>query len=81
MSEPATGQIDNVMQETRVFPPASEFSASANIKSLDQYQELYDRAKSDPEQFWGEIAKDELHWFEPFDHVLSQEGNVYSWLM
>ncbi len=81
MSEPATGQIDNVMQENRLFPPSAEFSANAQINSMEQYQDLYDRAKADPEKFWGDIAKDELHWFEPFDKVMSQDGDVCSWFV
>ena len=79
MSETSTGQIDNVMQENRLFPPSAEFSAAAQIDSMDKYQDLYDRAKNDPEKFWGDIAREELHWFEPFDKVMSQDGDVCSW--
>ena len=75
----STGQIDTVMQENRVFPPSKEFSAAAGIGSMDEYQELYDRAKADPEKFWGEIAKEELHWFEPFTEVYSRDGDVATW--
>jgi hypothetical protein len=38
----APKQIANVMNETRVFPPSSEFSQNADIGSLDAYQALYD---------------------------------------
>ena len=79
MSETSTGQIDNVMQENRLFPPSAEFSAAAQIDSMDKYQDLYDRAKNDPDKFWGDIAREELHWFEPFDKVMSQDGDVCSW--
>ncbi|MEM7456717.1 MAG: acetate--CoA ligase [Planctomycetota bacterium] len=74
MSENSTGQIDNVMNEERRFPPPTEFSANAAIGSMEQYQELYDVAKSDPEAFWEKVAKEELHWFEPFTSVLSDKG-------
>ena len=79
MGDSTAGQIDNVMQENRVFPPSAEFSAAAGIGSMEAYQELYDRAKNDPEKFWGEIAKEELHWFEPFTEVYSRDGDVASW--
>lgn len=80
MTDGATGQIDNVMHEERLFPPSAEFSSKAIIGSIEDYQELYDRAKDDPEGFWGEIAKQELHWFEPFDQVLKNEGDgVVEW--
>ena len=81
MSDTATGQIDNVMQENRLFPPSDSFSASARIQSMEQYEELYDQAKADPDKFWGEIARDELHWFEPFNEVMSRDGDVCSWFV
>ena len=65
-----SGQIDSVMQESRLFPPSPEFSARARIKSLDQYQALWDRAQADPAAFWAEYARKELHWFQPFSEPL-----------
>ncbi len=81
MPKAATGQIDNVLQENRLFPPAAEFSARARIQSLDQYQDLYDRAKEEPDSFWGEIARNELHWFKPFEQVMARNGDVCSWFV
>ena len=81
MSEEASGQIDNVMHEDRMFPPSSEFSAKARIGSLEAYQSLYDRAKDDPESFWDEIGKSELHWFEPYDSVLKGAGTDVEWFV
>ena len=40
---------------------------------------MYDQAAADPEKFWGDIAREELHWFEPFDQVMSRDGDVCSW--
>jgi acetyl-CoA synthetase len=81
MSDSAGGQIDNVMQEDRLFPPSKDFSSNAIIQSMDQYQELYDAAKDNPENFWGEIARDELHWFKPFETVHQMKGNVAEWFV
>ena len=66
----SSGQIDTVMHEGRLFPPPAEFVKRAQISSLAAYEELYERAKADPEKFWGELAKTELHWFKPWDKVL-----------
>jgi acetyl-CoA synthetase len=71
--------IDHVMQEERLFPPTASFSAKAVISSIAQYELLCERAKSDPEAFWGELAKRELHWFEPFDTVLSGTVPAVNW--
>ena len=69
MTDSKTGQIDNVMQEDRLFPPSDQFRQNAAIASMDDYKKLYDAAKADPDKFWGDTAKNELHWFEPFDTV------------
>ncbi len=59
--------------DQQVFPPSESFSVKAQIGSMDDYQKLYDEAKADPEAFWGGLAREELHWFKPFDQV--QEWN------
>ena len=67
MSQPT---IESILQEDRQFPPSAEFSQRARIKSLEDYQALYDRAKADPLKFWSELAEQELHWFQKWDTVL-----------
>jgi len=54
--------IDSLMSEERTFPPAAEITAGAEIKSLEQYQEMYDRSVNDPDGFWLEQAET-LDWF------------------
>ncbi|HWP45450.1 MAG TPA: acetate--CoA ligase, partial [Blastocatellia bacterium] len=70
--------IDSVLNEKRVFKPSEEFSRSAHIKSLEEYEKLYSEAESDPEKFWGEIAG-ELHWFRKWDRVLEWEMPWAKW--
>ncbi|HTL90409.1 MAG TPA: acetate--CoA ligase [Leptolyngbya sp.] len=67
MSQPT---IESILQENRLFPPTAEFSQRARIKSLEEYQALYDRAQADPLKFWSELAEQELHWFQKWDTVL-----------
>jgi acetyl-CoA synthetase len=81
MSEGSSGQIDNVMHEDRLFPPPQEFSAQARIGSMDDYQAIYDRAKSDPEGFWDEEAKQNLHWFEPYTSVMEGNSTDINWFV
>ena len=73
MSADKTGQIDNVMQEDRLFPPSSEFQANSLIPSMESYQGLYDKAAADLPAFWADLAREELHWFEPFQTVLKRD--------
>ena len=81
MGEQSTGQLDSVMHEVRVFPPTAEASARARIKSMDQYQQLWDKAAADPAAFWAELAKEELHWFEPFTQALKWNEPHAEWFV
>ena len=76
-----SGQIDTVMHEERLFPPSAEFASQARIKSLAEYQSLWDRAKSDPPAFWAELAREELHWFEPFNETLVWDEPYAQWFV
>jgi acetyl-CoA synthetase len=62
--------IESVLQEQRLFTPPAELAAAARIGSLEAYRALCERADADPDGFWGELARSELHWFEPFHTVL-----------
>ncbi len=70
MCPDASSQIETVLQEERVFKPSPSAIAKSNIKGIEQYQQMVEAAKSDPENFWGEAALKELHWFKPFQSVL-----------
>jgi acetyl-CoA synthetase len=74
-----SGAIDNVMNERRLFPPPAEFAARARIGSPAEYERLYAEARDNPEKFWGELAKRQLHWFKPFERVLSGSGADVEW--
>ena len=58
-----------LLKEHRVFSPPDDFRRQANVSS----PEIYERARTNLEAFWGEEAK-RLHWFKPWDRVL--EWNV-----
>ncbi|MCH2369772.1 MAG: acetate--CoA ligase [Pirellulales bacterium] len=81
MSENTGGSIDNVMQESRLFPPSEEFLNGCEINSMEAYQELYDRAAADPVKFWGDLAKEELHWFQDFDQTLEWKEPYAQWFL
>ncbi|MFW6358865.1 MAG: acetate--CoA ligase [Chroococcales cyanobacterium] len=73
--------IESILQEKRTFPPAPEFSEQAHVKSLDEYKQLYDSAKADPEGFWAELAERELTWFEKWDTVLDWQPPFAKWFV
>ena len=70
MASEKSSKIESILQEQRIFPPSTSESSKSKITSMDSYQQMVDRSKNDPNQFWSEVAKKELHWFEPFESVL-----------
>lgn len=73
--------IESILQEKRLFDPPTEFAKSARIKSMAEYQQLYDRAAADPQAFWAELAAQELHWFKPWDTVLDWRPPFAKWFV
>ena len=73
--------IESILQEKRLFHPPAEFSQKAQIKSLEEYDRLYNKASSDPQQFWAELAKQELHWFQNWDKVLDWQPPFAKWFV
>ena len=51
-----------------LISPNKEFSNNAHIKSIGQYQDLYNKSISDPDNFWAEIAN-RITWFKKWDQV------------
>ena len=60
--------ISSLSTEDRVFNPPQRVVDKAYIKSLEEYQEMYDRSINDPEGFWAERAE-RFHWFKKWDKV------------
>ncbi|HMJ09044.1 MAG TPA: acetate--CoA ligase [Pyrinomonadaceae bacterium] len=78
MPEPTT--IESILDEFRVFPPPAEFSASAHVKSMAEYERMYADAAADPEAFWAKQA-DELSWFRKWDTVLEWNEPFAKWFV
>ena len=71
--------IESVLQENRKFAPPAEFAANALISSQEQYQEMWQQAKDDPKAFWGDLATEELDWFQPFTSVMEGDMPETKW--
>src|SRR6266404_5500905 len=76
-----TTSFDSILNEDRIFPCPKEFSKSAHIKSLAQYQKLYKESIRSPEKFWAKQAKDELVWFKPWKKVLQWKAPFAKWFV
>ncbi len=57
--------LDNLLTESRTFPPSDEFAQQANAKA-----DMFDAAADDREAFWADQAENLLHWDTPWNQVL-----------
>src|SRR5437667_4462060 len=80
MSSPTSQNITSVLKETRTFPPPAEFAANAHIKSMAEYEKLFQRARDDPDGFWAEQAES-LAWVKRWDRVLEWNEPFAKWFV
>ncbi len=67
------------MSDSTVYPPSEDFVRQANVSGMDAYRDLYERAKNEPENFWGELAEKEVFWFEKWNHVFEWDPPFVKW--
>jgi len=62
----STDGIDNMMHESRRFPPSPGFAVAAHIGDAPSFERLREHAAEDPVAFWSEVARTDLRWMTPF---------------
>jgi acetyl-CoA synthetase len=67
------------MAQPNVYPPSPEFVQRARVRGMDAYRELYRNAMEKPETFWGELAEQELFWFQKWSHVFEWHPPLVKW--
>jgi acetyl-CoA synthetase len=81
MSSPAPSQnIESHLIENRVFPPEAEFSQRARIRSMAEYDSLYEESIRQPDAFWAREAS-ELFWRQPWQTVLEWDCPFAKWFV
>jgi len=65
--------IEVHLDEQRTFPPREKVSKNAHIKSIEEYERLYKWSTEDPEDFWAEMAEQNLIWYKKWDRVLEYD--------
>ena len=76
----SSGNITSVLKETRAFIPPAEFSANAHVKSMAEYEKLWQDAAKDPEKFWGQQAET-LQWMQKWNKVLEWNPPHAKWFV
>ncbi|MFD7021283.1 acetate--CoA ligase [Promicromonospora sukumoe] len=61
--------LENLLHETRSFPPSAEFAAQANAQA-----DLYEKASADRLEFWAGQARELVTWTKPFTETLDWSG-------
>ena len=78
-----TQKIDNLLHETRIFPPrpARELGfESWHVDGLAAYKALHAKSVASPESFWAEEAK-QLRWSRSWDRVLEWNAPDAKWFV
>lgn len=81
MNQAASGQLDHVLIEERLFPPPADFTARSVISTHSQYEAMYAEARDDRDGFWRREANEHLHWFEPFGTVCDWQSPHAKWFV
>ena len=72
--------IESVLQEHRVFPPAKEFVQQATVSGMAAYEALCHEAAQDNPGFWARLAREHLSWQQPFSQTLDEsKAPFYRW--
>ena len=67
-------EIENLMAESRLFPPDPAFAAQANATA-----EMYAEAEADFEAFWAKAARERIDWSTPFETTLEWDLPFAKW--
>jgi acyl-coenzyme A synthetase/AMP-(fatty) acid ligase len=67
-----SSNIESMMKEIRSFAPSADFSQRARVGTLAEYEKLYRESVEAPDAFWGRMANENLHWFQPWTRVQEQ---------
>jgi len=70
-----------IVMSQEIYPPADAFVAAARVSGAAARAALYQAALDDPETFWGDLARQELHWFQPFTTVLDWQPPFAKWFV
>ena len=67
-------EIENLLMESRRFPPDPAFVARANATAA-----LYEEAERDYVAFWERLARERISWYTPFDRTLEWDLPFAKW--
>ncbi|QDU59881.1 Acetyl-coenzyme A ligase [Planctomycetes bacterium Pan216] len=81
MSDEQQGGITTVLKEDRSFPPPQEFQTRASVKSMEEYEQLWQKSIDDSETFWTEQAETLLDWDQRWETLLEWNAPFAKWFV
>jgi acetyl-CoA synthetase len=76
----AEADLESLLREKRLFPPAKEFVKRANWspRQVAEYRKLGARS---PAQFWSRMAREHVTWFRPWKKALDWKPPYAKWFV
>ncbi|MHB8156402.1 MAG: acetate--CoA ligase [Desulfocucumaceae bacterium] len=64
----SVGSVQNLMTENRLFAPSEDFVEKAKV-NMEQRNEMYRKSVEQPNEYWAEMAEENIEWFKKWDAV------------
>jgi len=59
-----------------IYPVPEKIKKTAYISGRKAYDELWKKSVEKPEEFWGEIAGQQVEWFKKWDKVMDYNFDI-----
>ncbi|MCL2336822.1 MAG: acetate--CoA ligase, partial [Firmicutes bacterium] len=69
MVKEKSDSVQNLMTENRLFHPTQKFIEQARVGSSQQRNDMYRKSLEQPEEFWAEMAEQNVDWFKKWDAI------------
>ena len=62
----------------KIYKPQTE-STNIHIKNIQEYEDLYNQSINNPSEFFGKLAKNDLHWIKDFETTHNNKFSNAKW--